>query len=196
MNTPFEILKFPDSRLRQKGQPVQEVTSDLRQFAKDLLETMYKENGVGLAAVQVNKPIRLFVADTQRDSSRYESEDLENDLERTVEQPLFFFNPEIIYREGQVIFPEGCLSFPSYYADVQRSKVIEVKALDINSKPFTLKTDGLLAICVQHEIDHLDGKLFIDHLSPVKAESLRNKIKKHGYPSSVSSSENDRIAKI
>lgn len=194
MNTPLEILKFPDSRLRQKGQAVQEVTPELHQFAKDLLETMYAESGVGLAAVQVNKPIRLFVADTGRPSNRYDDEDLESNLERTIEQPLVFFNPEITYREGQVIFPEGCLSFPSYYADVQRSKVIEVKALDINSKPFTLKTDGLLAICVQHEIDHLDGKLFIDHLSPVKAESLRNKIKKHGYPSPDQNTTDKRSA--
>ena len=192
MKTPFEILKFPDPRLRQKAPSVEEVTPELRQFAKDLLETMYKESGVGLAAIQVNQPIRLFTADTKSPSRRYEDEDLENDLEKTIEQPLFFFNPEIIYREGQVVFPEGCLSFPSYYADVQRSKIIEVKALDINGKPFTLKTDGLLAICVQHEIDHLDGKLFIDHLSPVKAESLRNKIKKHGYPSPESSSSSSQ----
>lgn len=185
MRTPFEILKFPDPRLRQKGQPVQEVTSEWRQFAKDLLEIMYQESGVGLAAVQVNKPVRLFVADTQGPSNRYENTDLENVLESKIEQPLYFFNPEITYREGKTIFPEGCLSFPSYYADVQRSKIIEVKAMDIEGRPFTLKTDGLLSICVQHEIDHLDGKLFIDHLSPVKAENLRNKIKKHGYPSST-----------
>jgi len=182
MNTSLEILKFPDSRLMQKGQPAREVTPELHQLAKDLLEIMYAESGVGLAAIQINKPVRLFVADTQRPLSRYEDEDLENNLERAIEQPLVFFNPEITYREGQVIFPEGCLSFPSYYADVQRSKIIEVKALDINGSPFTLKTDGLLAICIQHEIDHLDGKLFIDHLSPAKAESLRSKIKKYGYP--------------
>ena len=183
MNEPLEILKFPDPRLRQKGKTVQTVTPELRQFAKDLLETMYKESGVGLAAIQVNKPVRLFVADTKRPTSRYDDEDLENNLERQIEQPLIFFNPEITYREGQIIFPEGCLSFPSYYADVQRLKIIEVKALDIDGKPFALKTDGLLSVCVQHEIDHLDGKLFIDHLSPAKAASLRDKIKKHGYPS-------------
>ena len=183
MSASLEILRFPDSRLRQKGQVVHEVTPELQQFAKDLLETMYQECGVGLAAVQVNKLIRLFVADTSRPSNRYDDENLENNLERTIKQPLIFFNPEITYREGQVIFPEGCLSFPSYYADVERSKIIEVKALNIQGESFILKTDGLLSICVQHEIDHLDGKLFIDHLSPVKATSLRNKIKKHGYPS-------------
>ena len=182
MSANLEILKFPDSRLRQKGQRIAAVTPELRQLAKDLLEIMYQESGVGLAAVQVNKPVRLFAADTKRSTDRYDEESLENSLEREIEQPLVFFNPEITYREGQVIFPEGCLSFPSYYADVQRSKVIEVKALDIEGKEFTLKTDGLLSVCVQHEIDHLDGKLFIDHLSPSKAASLREKIKKYGYP--------------
>lgn len=195
MQNSFEILKFPDPRLRQKGQAVREVTPELSQFAKDLLELMYQENGVGLAAIQVNRPIRLFTADTSLgSSSRYDNTGLENELEKQIKQPLLFFNPEIIYREGEVIFPEGCLSFPSYYADVQRSKIIEVKALDLEGKPFTLKTDGLLSICIQHEIDHLDGKLFIDHLSPVKAESLRNKIKKYGYP--VSSQKNDKDSDI
>ncbi len=185
MSVSLEILRFPDPRLRKKSQAVQTVTPELRQFAEDLLETMYEESGVGLAAVQVNKPVRLFVADTKRPVSRYDEEGLENNLERKIDQPLIFFNPEITHREGQVVFPEGCLSFPSYYADVQRSKIIEVQALDIEGKPFTLKTDGLLAVCVQHEIDHLDGRLFIDHLSPAKALSLREKIKKYGYPESA-----------
>ena len=97
---------------------------------------------------------------------------------------MVLFNPEIISKSGGIIFKEGCLSFPSYYADVKRSAVIEVRGMDKSGKMVTIKTDGVLAVCIQHEIDHLDGKLFIDHLSPVKADLLRAQIKKYGYPNS------------
>ncbi len=180
MKNKLEILKFPDPRLRKEAKTVQKVTPELIQLTKDMLEVMYEQRGVGLSSTQVNRVERVFVADT-RVEGRYESP-LVNELEKKYQQPLVFFNPEILSLEGEVIFSEGCLSFPSYYADVKRAQIVEVKALDQTGQPFTLKTDGLLSICIQHEIDHLNGKLFIDHLSPVKAQQLRDKIKKHGYP--------------
>ena len=180
MKNKLEILKFPDSRLRQKAHAVQKVTPELVQLAEDMLEIMYEMKGVGLSSIQVNRLERVFVADTQTES-RYEDSFL-GELEKKCLQPLVFFNPEIVSSEGEVVFSEGCLSFPSYFAEVQRAQVVEVKALDKKGQPFTLKADGLLSICIQHEIDHLNGKLFIDHLSPIKAQQLRDKIKKYGYP--------------
>ena len=178
MKNKLEILKFPDPRLRNKAIAVQKVTPELTQLAEDMLELMYQSNGVGLSSTQVVRSERLFVADTT--SGGYEN--LASELEQQHKQPLVFFNPEIISAEGEVVFSEGCLSFPSYYADVKRAAIVEVKAMDKTGKPFTLKTDGLLSVCIQHEIDHLDGKLFIDHLSQAKAQQLRDKIKKYGYP--------------
>ena len=186
----LEILKFPDSRLRKKCAPVQKITPDLKKLAEDMLETMYAESGLGLSAIQVGRFIRLLTADTRprpKDSlakgedARYE--DLKTgQLEKHILQPVVLFNPEIIYREGKTIFKEGCLSFPSYYADVQRSALVEVQGLNKEGKLIKIKTDGVLSVCLQHEIDHLDGKLFIDHLSPVKADLLRAQIKKYGFP--------------
>ncbi len=182
-NLKLEILKFPDSRLREKAVAVDKVTPELVQLAKRMLELMYGEKGVGLSSIQVNQSPRLFVADTRMDddSGRYSIESM-GELEKNISQPLVCFNPKILDKEGEVIFSEGCLSFPSYFADVKRSRVIEIQALSMEGKPFKLKTDGLLSICVQHEMDHLDGKLFIDHLSPIKAQKLRDQIKKNGYP--------------
>lgn len=183
MMNALEILKFPDPRLRNKGQEVTEITSTLVQLAQNMLKVMYDQNGVGLSAIQVNKLVRLFVADTGNSSqNRYDVDDM-GSLEKDIKQPLICFNPEIISSQGEIIFNEGCLSFPSYYAEVKRSAIITMKALDIKGRSFTIKTDGLLSVCIQHEIDHLDGKLFIDHLSSVRAQQLRNKIKKYGYPS-------------
>ena len=183
MEKPLKVLKFPDPKLRIKGQAVEKVTPEYRQMAENMLELMHKENGVGLAAIQVDRPLRLFVADTRipDDHARYKTDQM-GLLEQKIQQPLVFFNPKITYKEGETVFQEGCLSFPSYYAEVKRAEIVEVSALDKEGKPFSLKTDGLLSICIQHEIDHLDGKLFIDHLSPIKAQSLRDKIKKYGYP--------------
>ena len=181
----LEILKFPDARLRNKGKAVDKVTADLALLAQNMLDLMYQESGVGLSSIQVNQPIRLFTADTrlyQTNSDRYSVENM-GELEQKIKQPLICFNPEITSRQGEVVFKEGCLSFPSYYADVKRSAVVEFKALDVEGRPFSIKTDGLLSICVQHEIDHLDGRLFIDHLSPVQAQKLREQIKTRGYPS-------------
>lgn len=185
----LDVLKFPDARLRQKAQAVTSITPELKQLAKNMMETMHHKNGVGLAAVQVGRFVRLLVADTRSEfltepspNSRYQAISLKKDLARLINQPLVLFNPRIIKKQGQVIFPEGCLSFPSYSAKVRRAEIVEIQAVDQEQKEVFIKTDGLLSICLQHEIDHLDGKLFIDHLSPIKARRLRDEIKKNGYP--------------
>lgn len=192
----LEILKFPDSRLRLKCKPVDEVTPEMVQFAKDMLETMYSFSGIGLAAAQVNRQIRLLVLDTRpRENGRYKTEDM-TELEQKVPQPMVLFNPEIIDKAGKTTFDEGCLSVPTYFETVERFDWIRVKALDINGKPIEFETDGLLSICIQHEIDHLDGKLFIDRLSPIKANRLKSKIKKFGYPEAEDEEEVDQTPEI
>lgn len=178
----LEILKFPDPRLRLKCAAVKDVTPELQQFAKDMMETMYSFKGIGLAAAQVDRQIRLIVLDTRpRENGRYKPEDM-TELEAKVPQPLIIFNPEVIEKKGKTTFDEGCLSVPTYFETVERFNWIKVRALDINGKPIEFETDGLLSICIQHEIDHLDGKLFIDRLSPIKANRIKSKIKKFGYP--------------
>lgn len=178
----LEVLKFPDPRLRKKGVAVKSVTPELKKFAEDMLETMYSFKGIGLAAIQVDKQIRLLVTDTRpREEGRYKPEEM-TEMEQQIPQPLVLFNPEIVSKKGKTTYDEGCLSVPTYYETVERFDVIEVKALDINGKEIHFTTDGLLAICIQHEIDHLDGKLFIDRLSPIKSARIKSKIKKFGYP--------------
>ncbi len=181
----LEILKFPDPRLRKKCTPITTVTPDLQTLADNMLHTMRATSGLGLSAIQVGVFVRLFIADTrpllQGDNKRYEQSS-PGEYEKTVQQPVILFNPEITKATGHTTFLEGCLSFPSYYAEVKRSSLIEVEGLDLSGQKRHIKTDGVLAICMQHEIDHLNGKLFIDHLSPVKAQALKAQIKKHGYP--------------
>jgi peptide deformylase len=189
----LEILKYPDPRLREISKPVEKFTPELKQFAKDLLETMYAENGIGLAAPQVGNQIRMLVIDTRpRDTKgRYEKNDM-SELEGKIEQPLVIINPEIIKGEGKTTFSEGCLSVPSFFEDVERHKYIELKYQDVDGKTHILKTDGLLAICIQHEMDHLEGTLFIDHLSFVKSNKIKNTIKKHGYPEKQTEDEKEK----
>ena len=196
----LEVLKFPDPRLRQKGKPVFSITPELKKLAQDMLETMTSENGAGLAAVQVAQPIRLLTADTRFELSRSEDENpryppigLKQNLVPRIQQPLILFNPEIISKTGQTVYKEGCLSFPSYFADVKRAEIVEVKALNEQGREISFKTDGLLSICIQHEIDHLNGKLFIDHLSPLKAQKLKEEIKKYGYPDKKNNKTKDSI---
>ena len=187
----LEVLKFPDPRLRHKGKPVPAVTPELKTLAEDMMETMYSFKGIGLAAAQVGREVRLLVTDTRpRENGRYKPEEM-TDLERAVPQPLVMFNPVITAREGKTTYDEGCLSVPTYYETVERFDYVEVDALDIDGKPFTIKTDGLLSICIQHEIDHLDGKLFIDRLSPIKSARIKNKIKKFGYPDPNAAADED-----
>ena len=155
------ILEFPDPRLRTKAQPVQDVPA-LSRLIDDMFETMYAAPGIGLAATQVDFHQRLLVLDVTEDRSR----------------PLVFANPQILTREGSQVYQEGCLSVPGIYADVERADRIRVAALDRDGKPFEIDADGLLAVCIQHEIDHLDGKVFVDYLSPFKREQVRKKLEK------------------
>ena len=185
----LEVLKFPDPRLRRKAAPIEAVTSELQTLADDMLETMYKEKGIGLAAIQVGVEVRLLVIDTLPQSQegdetrdRYALSKDQTELEQKVPMPLVIFNPVITKREGKTTFEEGCLSVPGYFETIQRSNFIEVQGLDRDGQTMELQLDGLLSICMQHEIDHLDGKVFIDRLSPIKSNRLKAKIKKLGYP--------------
>lgn len=183
-----EVLKFPDPRLRKKAEEVSAVTPDLQQLARDMLETMYAKRGIGLAAPQIGESVRLLVMDTrprERDDRRRgaeEEEDLMTALESAVVQPVVIFNPKIVASQGKQSYEEGCLSVPSFYELVDRFEYIEVHGLDIDGQPLVIKTDGLLSVCLQHEMDHLEGKLFIDRLSLLKSNRIKTRIKKHGYP--------------
>lgn len=191
----LEILTFPDPRLRKKAPPVARVTPELVQLARDMLEKMYESRGIGLAAPQVAHSIRLLVADTRpRDTGgRYTMEDM-TELELVVPQPFIIFNPVIVKKDGRTTFDEGCLSVPGFYETVERFDYIEVEGLNLEGKKFVTKTDGLLAICIQHEIDHLDGKLFIDRLSMIKSSRIKAKIKKFGYPDPQKKSTTESLA--
>ena len=156
------IIEFPDPRLRTVAKPVPKVDATLRQLIADMLETMYDAPGIGLAATQVDVHQRLLVLDVSEENN----------------QPQVFINPEIIAAEGSQIYQEGCLSVPGIYADVKRASTITVKALDREGAPFELSADGLLAVCLQHEMDHLDGKVFVDYLSPLKKALVRKKLAK------------------
>lgn len=180
----MKILTFPDPKLREVSQPVKTFGPEIKKLAEDMIETMYDANGIGLAAPQVGELVRMVVIDTRPKNDkgrRYKDKDM-SELEKAVPQPLILINPEIIKGEGKTTFDEGCLSIPGYYETVGRFDYIEMKAFDVNGKEFVVKTDGLLAICMQHEVDHLEGTLFLDHLSFVKGNKIKNQIKKHGYP--------------
>jgi peptide deformylase len=158
----LEILHFPDPRLRNLARPVAEVDDALRQLVDDMFETMYAAPGIGLAATQVNVAKRIVVIDISEDKT----------------QPLCLINPEIIEKHGVEEMEEGCLSVPGVYDVVQRAERIRVRALDREGQVFETETDGLLAVCIQHEIDHLDGKLFVDYLSQLKRTRIRKKLEK------------------
>jgi len=160
--TRLTILEYPDPRLRTRAAPVDAVDARLRELIDDMLETMYAAKGIGLAATQVDVHRRLLVADISEDRN----------------EPRVFINPEILSRDGTETSQEGCLSVPGYYDDVERAASIRVRAMDRDGKPFEADLGGLLAVCVQHEIDHLDGKLFVDYLSEMKRQRVRKKIEK------------------
>lgn len=186
----LEILKYPDARLRKKGVTVSEVTPELKKLAEDMVETMYASNGIGLAAPQVGQSIRLLVIDTRpRDEEGNIDTSSMTELERAIEQPLVIFNPEIFVTREKTTYEEGCLSVPGFYETVERSLYIEAKYIDIKGEERVLKTDGLLAICLQHEMDHLEGKLFIDRLSFLKSNRIKSRIQKHGYPTPEEAAE-------
>ncbi|MCP5305321.1 MAG: peptide deformylase [Chromatiaceae bacterium] len=158
----LDILHFPDSRLRNIAQPVVQVDDAVRRLIDDMFETMYEAPGIGLAAIQVNDPRRVIVIDTSDERN----------------QPLALVNPEIIERVGEEEMDEGCLSVPGVYETVQRAERVRVRALDRDGNAFEMEADGLLAVCIQHEIDHLDGKLFVDYLSNLKRQRIRKKLEK------------------
>ncbi|MGD8998914.1 MAG: peptide deformylase [Granulosicoccaceae bacterium] len=158
----LDILHYPDPRLRTAARPVAEVDDRIRQLVADMLETMYAAPGIGLAATQVNVHERVLVLDISEDRSA----------------PRVFINPEIIAAEGHEVMEEGCLSVPGVYDNVERADRIRVRALNEHGETFELDADGLLAVCIQHEIDHLDGKVFVDYLSPLKQQRIIKKLQK------------------
>ena len=179
----LEILTFPNPILREVSAPVKEFKSELKKLSEDMLETMYAAKGIGLAAPQVGELIRMLVIDTRGkdiEGRRYKYDEM-SELEKSVQQPITIINPQIVNGLGKTTFDEGCLSVPGYFETVERYLTVEVSGFDVNGKAFSIKTDGLLAICLQHEMDHLDGTLFIDHLSFLKSQKIKKQIKKHGY---------------
>ncbi|WP_024299260.1 peptide deformylase [Methylomicrobium lacus] len=156
------ILEFPDERLRKKAEKVQAVDGSIRKLVDDMLETMYESRGVGLAATQVNVHKRVIVMDVSEEK----------------DAPICLINPEIIEKDGVEESEEGCLSVPGFFEKVKRAEHIRVKALNRDGQPFELEARDLLAVCVQHEMDHLDGKLFVDYLSPLKRQRIKTKLEK------------------
>jgi len=158
----LDILTFPDPRLRHHAHAVEQVDNQVRRIVDDMFETMYAAPGIGLAAIQVDIPKRIVVIDISEDKN----------------SPVCLINPEILERSGEEQMDEGCLSVPGFYETVTRAERVRVRALDRDGRPFELDTDGLLAVCIQHEIDHLDGRLFVDHISALKRQRIRRKLEK------------------
>jgi peptide deformylase len=158
-----QILHYPDAQLRRRAAPVQQVTEEIRALVADMAETMYNAPGIGLAAIQVGVLKRVVVIDLSEERSQLQ----------------VFVNPEIVESEGEQIMEEGCLSVPGVFEPVTRAGRVRVCALDRDGRAFELEATGLLATCVQHEIDHLDGKVFVDYLSRLKQQRIRKKLEKH-----------------
>lgn len=158
----LKVLRFPDEKLRTVAQPVTDFGPELQTKIDDMIDTMHEENGIGLAATQVDFHQQLIVMDLQDD----------------VERPTIFINLEIIEKSGHFINEEGCLSVPGIYAEVERAEFVTIKALDRHGEPFMLEATELFAICLQHELDHLAGKLFVDYLSPLKRQRIKQKLEK------------------
>ncbi|MBK8816611.1 MAG: peptide deformylase [Methylococcaceae bacterium] len=156
------ILEFPDERLRKKAVDVKTVDRNIKKLVDDMLETMYSAKGIGLAATQVNVHQRIVVIDISEEK----------------DDPLCLINPVIIEKEGTEESEEGCLSVPGFFEKVKRAEKIKVKALDNEGNPFELEADDLLAVCIQHELDHLEGKLFVDYISSLKRERIKKKLDK------------------
>ncbi|WP_409308639.1 peptide deformylase [Pectobacterium sp. B1J-3] len=158
----LQVLHFPNERLRIKAQPVKEVNADIQRIVDDMFDTMYEEEGIGLAATQVDVHQRIIVIDVSEER----------------DQRLVLINPELLEKDGDTGIEEGCLSIPETRALVPRAERVKVRALDREGNSFELEAEGLLAICIQHEMDHLVGKLFIDYLSPLKRQRIRQKLEK------------------
>ena len=158
----LNILEFPDPRLRTKAEPVRVFDAELKQFVADMFETMYAANGVGLAATQVNVHQQVLVADMSDERN----------------QPLVLINAQILSKDGDQVYQEGCLSFPGIYADVTRALKVKVKAHAVDGSEVVMDFEGPLAVCIQHEMDHLAGKVFVDYLSPLKRTMLLKRLEK------------------
>lgn len=158
----LNILHFPDERLRTKAKPVAEVTDQHRTLIKNMLETMYDAPGIGLAATQINFHEQILVIDISEEKN----------------QPIVLINPEILEKEGDQEFDEGCLSVPGIYETLHRAEKVRVKALNEDGESFEMTAEGLLAVCIQHEMDHLQGILFVDYLSQLKKQRIRKKLEK------------------
>jgi len=159
----LHILHYPDPRLRIRAEPVEQVNDEVRQLVDDMLETMYDAPGIGLAAPQVNVSKRLIVID----------------ISETRDAPLCLINPVILEREGSEVMEEGCLSVPGIYDTVERAGAIRVQALGRDGASYEMEADGLIAVCIQHEIDHLEGKLFVDYLTEMKRQRIKKKLEKN-----------------
>jgi len=159
----LDILHYPDKRLRTVAKPVEKVDASIKKLVDDMFETMYVAPGIGLAATQVDVHKQVIVIDVSEEKN----------------QPLCLINPQIIAEEGTETCDEGCLSVPDIYETVKRSEKVTVKALDQNGDEYTLQADELLAVCIQHEMDHLKGKLFVDYLSPLKQQRIKKRLLKH-----------------
>ena len=173
----LQILEFPDKRLRRVSEAITVFDQDIKTLSANMLVTMYEEKGIGLAAPQVNKPIRLIVMDISEDR----------------DQPMVFVNPVVSSYEGKIESNEGCLSVPDIKADVNRHETITLNAQDLEGNAISLDADGLLSICIQHEIDHLNGKLFIDYISDIKLQRLRKKISKQNKAARIERQKNTRL---
>lgn len=159
----LEILEYPDPRLRTLAKPIAEVTPEITTLIDDMFETMYDAPGIGLAATQVDHHVQLIVMDISEDKN----------------EPLVFINPSITILDGEPEkMQEGCLSVPGFYEDISRIEHVKINALDKQGKPFELEARGLLAVCIQHEMDHLNGKLFVDYLSTLKRNRIKKKLEK------------------
>ena len=158
----LDILKYPDNRLRTVAKPVEIVNTEIKQQVKDMFETMYDAPGIGLAATQVNFHQRIIVIDVSDECN----------------QPLCLINPEIIKKNGEIEWEEGCLSVPNYYESIKRANEIKVSALNQEGQTFKINANEVLAVCIQHEMDHLNGILFVDHLSKLKQKRLQKKAQK------------------
>ena len=156
------ILNYPDPRLHTVAKPVKEVNAEIKRLVSDMAQTMYDAPGIGLAATQVNQHIQLILIDTSKE---------QNNLQ-------VFINPKITYKDGLQDYEEGCLSVPGVYEMVTRAEKVTVEALDINGKKFTLNAEGLLSVCIQHEMDHLLGKVFVEYLSSLKRNRIKTKMTK------------------
>ena len=165
----LNILHYPDNKLRQKGEKINAFDDNLKKISDDMLETMYAAKGIGLAAVQVNLPIRLIVID----------------ISESRNEPIILVNPIINDRKEKIIFEEGCLSVPGFYEKVERYNDISVTYNDIDGNTINKNAEGLLAVCIQHEIDHLDGKLFVDYISEIKRDRISKKLQKLGSEGNI-----------